>query len=68
MNNMAYRVIRPDGTYPYKYGYAPHRNIFLTRGEAELLKVSVAHYNEGVELIIQETQIEWIASEKRNGL
>lgn len=68
MNDMVYRVVRSDGKKPYKQENIPCRNIFLTRGEAELLKVAVAHYNEGVELIIQESATEWVASEKRNGL
>ena len=66
MNNMVYKVIRPDGSLPLKYGYAPHRNIFLTRGEAELLKVSIAAYNLGVELIIQESEVDWKTSPKRD--
>lgn len=68
MKSMAYRVIRPDGSWPAKYGYVPHRNILLTRGEAELLKVSIAAYNLGVELIIQESEIDWKTSPKRDGI
>jgi hypothetical protein len=64
---MVYQVVREDGQVPFKYGYVPCRNIFLTRGEAELFKVAVAAYNLGVELIIKESKVNWQISEKRNG-
>lgn len=68
MNDMVYKVVRPDGSLPFKYDYAPSRNIFLTRGEAELFKVAVAAYNLGVELVIQESEVDWKISPKRGGL
>lgn len=68
MNDLVYRVVTSDGRRPFKYGNIPCRNIFLTRGEAELLKVAISHYNLGVDLVIEESNVDWKPSEKRNGL
>jgi hypothetical protein len=51
MSTMVYQVVREDGQVPFKYGYVPCRNIFLTRGEAELFKVAVAAYNFRIVLL-----------------
>lgn len=65
MTQKAFKVVREDGKLPFKYGYQPFRNIFLTRGEAELCKVSVKAYNLGVELIIKESSLTWETSPER---
>lgn len=58
-SNKAFRVMTEDGQYPLKHQYLHSRNIFYTRGEAELLKVSIKAYNQAVELIIEESDLNW---------
>lgn len=59
MTQKVFRVITENGQTPRKYEYQPCRNIFLTRDEAELLKVSISVYNYPLELIIEESEVQW---------
>ncbi len=64
MKQKAYRVVKEDGQFPI-YEDIPRRNIFYTRGEAELLEVSIRSYNFGSKLIIEESELTWETSAER---
>lgn len=58
MINKVFRVMTSDGKLPFKHEYAYCRNIHLTRGEAELLRVAIKAYNTD-ELVIEESEVQW---------
>lgn len=64
MSKMAYRVVTEDGKLP-EYEDRPYRNIFITRGEAELLRASIRQHNPGALLIIEESKLTWEVSPER---
>lgn len=62
MSLKVFKVINKYKQDPNNYENIPHRNIFLTKGEAKLFKVCFELENPGIELIIMESEVTWIES------
>lgn len=62
MRQMIYRIMTKEGKFP-KRAYGSYTDLFYDVEYAKRCKKAINRFNKGVELIIQESEVQWKINE-----